>query len=82
MINQNIYIDIKKENNYRTTQTTKSPKTHNLAFHSPTRIMQLCPASYMLLQKYILYFYNTEKIERKIKQAKQNNNRYPVTYKN
>ena len=45
------------------------------------RIIQLCPASYMLLNEYILHFYNTEKIERKIKQAKRHNNWYPATHK-
>ena len=47
-----IYIDI-KENNCRTTQTTKSLKTHNLVFLSPTRVKHSCPASYMLLREVI-----------------------------
>ena len=68
-------------------QTTNLPKTHNLVFLSPMRVIQIHPASYMLLNEYILhicFFFlnnNTEKIERKIKQAKRYNNRYPATRK-
>ena len=47
-----IYIDI-KENNYKTTQTMKLLKTHNLVFLSPTIVKHSCPASYMLLREVI-----------------------------